>query len=449
MIRDNGDLSLKQYKILEANCATSIEVCRKQICFDLDTGLIISIDDCFRSRDEVDFYFDNDCLLFAGMGDIHIHAREDVSGRNNYKEDFASTCRAAINGGLVHLADMPNNPIPPIDDDSYLNKLSLAKKNSEVPILMYAGIGPETRPLSFEVPYKVYMGPSVGELYFKNNEELEKVLKHYRNQWVSFHCEDPHILDLHKAQGDHFLRRPIVAELMATDFALELIEKFELHGKLCHYSAGAGLESIKIARKKGHDVTCEVTPQHLYFTEEIIRQMPVDQQVLFQMNPPIRGEQDSKILLEALRNHEIDFLATDHAPHSVSEKACGMSGLPGLDTYSAFVTWLLLDQKIPAQTIALIASENPGKFFNHFLTGLHLKTGVDHKWGLGMGFLLPGYSASFTILNIKKPTTITHEKLKTKAAWSPFLGVTFPGSLEAVFLAGKQMKSIPDQKGQL
>ncbi|RPJ76298.1 MAG: hypothetical protein EHM20_07655, partial [Alphaproteobacteria bacterium] len=64
---------MKPYKILEAICATSAEVCRKQISFDLDTGLIISIDKCLRPRDEVDFYFDDDYLLFAGMGDIHIH----------------------------------------------------------------------------------------------------------------------------------------------------------------------------------------------------------------------------------------------------------------------------------------------------------------------------------------------------------------------------------------
>lgn len=425
-------------KTLEAVCANSSEVSRKQISFDSSTGLIVSVGVCSTSRAKLDFYFDDDCLLFAGMGDIHIHAREDVSGKNNYKEDFSSTCCAAINGGLVHVADMPNNPVPPIDDKSYLNKVSLAV-NSEVPILMYAGIGPKTRPLSFQVPYKVYMGPSIGELYFNTSEGLRDVLKYYRHQWVSFHCEDPLILDQNKAKEDHFLRRPIGAELMATDLALKLIEEFDLVGKLCHYSAGDGLDAIKAARKNGIEVSCEVTPQHLYFSEEAIKKMPKDQQVLFQMNPPIRKELDSKKLLEALKNNEIDFLATDHAPHSPEEKANGMSGMPGLDTYAAFVTWLLLDQKISPQTIARIASENPGRFFNQFLPSLLQKTGKGHKWGLGMGFLAPGYSASFTILNTKKPITITSQHLKTKALWSPFLNVTFPGCLEAVFISGNKM----------
>jgi dihydroorotase len=423
-------------KIIDALCATSTNVSRKYISFDSESGLITQVEEIGELPIKADFIFDDDCLLFAGMGDIHIHAREDVSGKNNYKEDFHSACCAALNGGVVHVADMPNNPIPPIDDESYLAKLALAK-NADIPILMYAGIGPDTRPLSFEVPYKAYMGPSVGELYFKTNEELEHVLEHYRHQWVSFHCEDPQILEEHKNDTDHFLRRHIKAELLATDFALKLIEKYELKGKLCHYSAGEGLDAILAARQKGVNVTCEVTPQHLYFSEEAIRLMPKDLQILFQMNPPIRSASDSHKLLEALKNGDIDFLATDHAPHSYAEKEKGMSGMPGLDSYAAFVTWLILEKKIPSTTIAKVASENPGLFFNHFLSTQSLKLNPSQKWGLGMGFLSIGFSASFTVLNLKRPMTFTSEHLFTKASWSPFLGITFPGSLEAVFLSGK------------
>jgi dihydroorotase len=427
---------MKTIKIIDAICATSTGVGRRQISFDEKSGLITSVDENKFSRDQIDYYYADDCLLFAGMGDIHIHAREDVSGKNTYKEDFRSVCKAAINGGLVHVADMPNNPVPPIDDKSYLEKMALTKK-SEVPILLYAGIGPETRPLSFSVPYKVYMGPSIGDLFFKNNTDLDSVLVHYRGQCVSFHCEDPEILEKHKGEKDHFTKRPVVAELMATDFALSLIEKYGLKGKLCHYSAGEGLESIRRARQNGVNVTCEVTPQHLFFSEEKIRAMDKAEQVHFQMNPPIRSESDAQLLLAALKRGEIDYLATDHAPHSHEEKNAGMSGLPGLDTFGPFVTWLMADCGIKAETIALIASENPGRFFNSFLSSLNEKSDLMAKWGRGMGFLEKDYSASFTVINLKKPITISREQLKTKAAWSPFLGVTFPGSVETLILAGK------------
>ena len=359
-------------KILQANCATSEKTTRLDISFDQDTGLIISAEKAKLNVDQVDYFYNDDYLLFAGMGDIHIHAREDVSQKNCYKEDFHSASCAAINGGVVHVADMPNNPIPPIDDQSYLDKLALTS-NKKIPFLLYAGIGPETRPLSFTVPYKVYMGPSIGDLFFKNNQQLDSVLNHYHNQFVSFHCEDPEILETHKNESNHFKRRPLSAELMATDTAINLISKYNLKGKLCHYSAGEGLTKIMKAKEQGLNITCEVTPQHLYFSEDLILEKSIEEQQLFQMNPPIRGDHDEKLLMEALRNNQIDYLATDHAPHSMEEKQKGISGLTGLDTYAAFVTWLMIDQKISAQTIARVCSENPGSFFNQFLNCIDRK----------------------------------------------------------------------------
>ena len=144
-------------KTIQAMCATSEFIKRLDITFNEVTGLIDRVEPATKNASEVDYYYDDDCLMFAGMGDIHIHAREDMSGLNTYKEDFKSTCCAALNGGVVHVADMPNNPIAPIDDESYLDKLNLTK-NIKLPILLYAGIGPLTRPLSFTVPYKAYMG---------------------------------------------------------------------------------------------------------------------------------------------------------------------------------------------------------------------------------------------------------------------------------------------------
>ncbi|MBC7712907.1 MAG: amidohydrolase family protein [Rhizobacter sp.] len=425
-------------KIIQANCATSTKTSRLDITFDESTGLILKVEDASRNQDTVDYFYDDDCLLFAGMGDIHIHAREDVSQKNTYKEDFKTTCCAAINGGVVHVADMPNNPIPPVDDESYLSKFKLTE-NIRVPILLYAGIGPATRPLTFSVPYKVYMGPSIGELFFKDNESLDEVLVHYKKQWVSFHCEDPIILEENKTQPTHETRRPVSAEIMATDVALKLIKKYDLKGKLCHYSAGEGLKAIIASKKSGVNVTCEVTPQHLYYSLEKLAKKSEREQKFFQMNPPIRHESDRLALINAINEGHIDYLATDHAPHSQEEKEKGMSGLPGLDTYGAFVTWLILDQNIDTKTVAKIVSEGPGIFFNQFLPDLNKKSSIFKKWGKGFGFLEEGYSASFSILNLHSPMKIELSHLKTKAAWSPFLGETFPGRVENVFLSGKKM----------
>jgi dihydroorotase len=421
-------------KVLEAICATSTEVKRKQIRFDETTGLIVEVGELKVPKDQVDYYFDDECLLFAGMGDVHIHAREDVSGKNNYKEDFLSAFEAMKNGGVTHAGDMPNNPIPPVDNASYEAKFHLAKKAHRC-LWFYAGIGPDTRPLTYKVPYKVYMGPSIGELFFKDLKTLDETLSHYRGQHVSFHCEDPEILEAHKNEATHSEKRPVIAETVATRDALMLIEKYELKGKLCHYSSDEGLKLIREARARGVNVSIEVTPQHLYFDLE---NLEYDRLISFQMNPPIRHLQDREALKAALKNGEIQFLATDHAPHTLEEKSKGTSGLTGLDTYAGFVTWLLSEGFAP-ELIAKVTAENPGDFHNQFLESWK-KLGPDYAaFGSGLGYLKSGFRANFTVLKLRSPETITTDKLKTKAHHSPFLGVTFPGHLMSLFIGGRKV----------
>ena len=391
---------------------------RAQVRFDGDT-----IAEVGHGLGTPDHTFDDDCMVFAGMGDIHIHARDDYTEQQTYKEDFTTISAAALHGGVVHVADMPNNPAPPIDDPSYLAKQGhLQKRNVPIQVTLYAGIGPGTRPLTRDVPYKVYMGPSVGDLFFSTLEQLEETISHYEGQNVSFHCEDPVLLETHKSAPTHEQRRPPECEISATKFALQMIEKYDLTGKLCHYSVGVGLPLIREARRKGLRVTCEVTPHHLYYD---VSNITDDNRGAMQMNPPLRAKADKLAMLEGLLDGELDYLATDHAPHTLDEKAQGVSGQPHLDTYGAFVTWLMVEKRFPAQRIAAVCSANPGKFVNPYT--------APRKFGR----IEAGYVASLTVLNLKKPTTIRREDLKTKCGWSPFEGVTFPGSVEAVFLDGR------------
>jgi dihydroorotase len=395
---------------------------RGTIFFDSETGLITKVEKNSEYKND----FSEDCILFPGFGDIHIHAREDVSGKHTYKEDFLSASLAALNGGVVHVADMPNNPIPPIDDVAYVEKEKLTSK-AKIHITLYAGIGPNTKPLNRTVPYKVFMGPSIGELYFKTNEELEAVIQNYVGLDVSFHCEDPEILEANKSASTHEDRRPLQAEILATDFALYLIEKYNLKGKLCHYSSGEGLQKIIAAKKRGVTVTCEVTPTHLFFDRSVLTE---ENFKWFQMNPPLRYEQDKQILLQAYKDGWIDFLATDHAPHSIEEKNQGISGISQLDTYSLFVTHLILNENVSLDRILSTCASNPADFIKPYLP---------KKFGKGFGYIEEGYSANFTILNLKKPTRFKKEMIQSKSGWSPFENHNFPGSLEAVYFMGKKM----------
>ncbi len=396
------------------------------ISYNSFTGLIETVSEGIDSDSVV--YSPESVLLFPGFGDIHIHAREDESGKHTYKEDFVSSGNAALNGGVIHVADMPNNPTPPVNDSSYQKKEDLTKK-APIHITLYAGIGPETQPLNRNVPYKVFMGPSIGELFFKDNISLENTIQHYQGQNVSFHCEDPEILESSKQEKTHEDRRPKKAEILATEFALYLIEKYKLKGKLCHYSTGEGLQKILAAKKRGVTVTCEVTPTHLFFDRTMLTP---ENYKWFQMNPPLRDPEDKEILLNALKQGDIDYLATDHAPHSIEEKKQGISGISQLDTYSLFVTYLLLEKGMDPHTIARVCSKNPGDFVRPYL---------HKKFGNGFGEIQVGYSASFTLLNLKTPFLFQKENIKSKSAWSPFEGFTFPGSLEALYFHGNKIST--------
>lgn len=374
---------------------------------------------------EADYQFSDDCLIFAGMGDIHIHARDDVSESQIYKEDFTTVSDAAIHGGVVQVADMPNNPMAPIDDASYEQKKAhLNSRKPKIQITLYAGIGPGTEPLSFPVPYKAYMGPSVGDLFFTSLAQLEETLRKYEGQCVSFHCEDPEILDASTSEALHEDRRPPECEISATRFALRMIEKYHLKGKLCHYSVGEGIPLIREAKEKGLDVTCEVTPHHLYYDRNDITDTNRGR---MQMNPPLRLNADKLAMLEGLKDGTLDYVATDHAPHTIEENEQGISGQPHLDTFGVFATWLILEQNFSVERVAQVCSENPGKFVNPYT--------APKKFGR----IEPGYTASLTVLNMKKPCTVKKEDLKTKCGWSPFEGVTFPGSVEAVFIDGQKV----------
>lgn len=387
---------------------------------DLESGLITKVT---GETAKADFTAAPDEVIFAGFGDIHIHAREDCSRQQVYKEDFITASDAAVFGGVVQVADMPNNPTAPVDDERYRAKQKLTSV-SLVNVTLYAGIGPGTKPLSFDAPYKAYMGPSVGDLFFRSQSELEETIQNYRGQNVSFHCEDPELLESHKGETTHEARRPPQAELLATDFALYLIEEYKLRGKLCHYSVGSGLEKILRAKQRGISVTCEVTPHHLFFDETMFT---TANRVMLQINPPIRGPEDRTILIEALRRGEIDYLATDHAPHTLEEKARGVSGVPHLDTYGAFATWLMREHRFTPQDIARVCSRNPGTFVNDFSP-------------LKFGKIEPGYAGSFTVLNPNQPHRILREDLRTKCGWSPFEGFTFPGRVTATIIKGRVYK---------
>jgi len=386
---------------------------------------------------EPDVVLEN-ALIFPGFVDLHVHAREDATREWTHKEDFISAGKAALAGGVTGFADMPNTPEPPLSEESYLKKVRLSRY-SGLDVLIYAGTGSGTRPLGFDAPYKVFMGKSIGEMVFPDWKQLKETMKEYSGRMVSFHCEDPAILKENERKGKHGETRPPEAEISAVEYALEIIAESELIGNICHLSTREGLELVERARKRsGLQVTIEATPHHLLLEENgngvvFPKSLPlVDDSVeivpdnFFQVNPPIREGRDREALFSAFCEGRIDFLATDHAPHTVEEKKTGMSGLPHLDTYGN-VVGTLMDMGVRPEIAAASACYRPGKVLSDF--------------GFGTRALEVGDMADLAILKRGK-SSVDEGELFTKSGWSPFRGRNFNWSIDFTVVRGRVWKKI-------
>ena len=428
-----------------------------QISFDARSGLILEVqpwaaDFPAAPRQEdlggkgYGWTFGKDDFIFAGLGDLHVHAREDVSQKLNEVEDFVSAGQAALAGGLTFFADMPNNPLPPVDDASYLAKLALTAK-AGLPVFLYAAFNDHTRPLSFAVPYKAFLtAPDLSLALTKKDN-----LAHYRQAWVSFHGEDAALLTANAQQVSHQQRRPVEAEVQAVKNILAWAKEFSLTARICHVTSQAALAEILAAQAADpfyqDHIWSEVTLNHLCFSAANTDLS----NPWFNVNPPLRQEEDRQALWHAWCAGKIQVLATDHAPHPLAAKERGASGLPCLDCWAGILSDFYhqalaegMKKEDFLSLLALTAVENPAKWINHFLATWQKPACAAlnpfyTKLGNGLGKLAAGYSASFTVLNFSKSWQLQEKDLRSKMRWSPWLGHTFTGGLRGLFVQGQEI----------
>ena len=249
---------------------------------------------------------------------------------------------------------------------------------------------------------------------------------------------------------------------------LPLIKKYKIKAKLCHWSTGGeSFKMIQEYRDQGCDMVLEVSPLHLLFDTSMTDADPT-LWTKIQMNPAIQAPEHRAALIKGLKDGFIQFIATDHAPHTEEEKfsaftkfakdypgksnleiaraikakdqqlylaTCeenGHSGAPWLDTYALVCAWLMREHKFSAQDIARVSAYMPGKFVNPHLKRQFPKS----NFGKGFGEIKKGFMGSLTVLDLATPTVVDRRDLKTKVGWSALEGYTMPGSVEAVFIGG-------------
>ena len=443
---------------------------RGVISIDKKSGLIEGVGKPKKGK-KSDYVYGPECLIFPGFGDVHIHAREDETGKQNYKEEYATAAAAASHGGVVHVSAMPNTPSPVVSQAQLAwHRQRVSELASPVTILNYLGIDTKTKPLGKPGDhfYKLYFGKSVGDLTVTYGSELETILAKYKGQHISFHVEYEPIVQASAKGKTHSARRPRECVNEGLRLLLPLIEKYKIHAKLCHWSTGGeSFEMIAAARARGADIVLEVSPLHLLFDTSMTDADP-SLWTKIQMNPAIQSPEDREALIKGLKEGFIQFLATDHAPHTLEEKFAAFakfqseypgssnaeiaqsikekdeslylatceenntSGAPWLDTYGLVCAYLMDEHGFKPQDIARVAAYYPGRFVNPHLKRQFPK----QKFGNGFGEIRKGFVGALTIINMKKETRVGREELRTKVKWSPLEGRALPGSVEAVFIRG-------------
>lgn len=356
--------------------------------------------------------------VFPGLIDVHVHLREPGG---EHKEDFYSGTCAALAGGVTTVLAMPNTQPPIIDYETFKDAQSRAAARAVCDYGLYVGATPdnaeEAAVLDEAVALKMYIGSSTGELLV---DQFPAQLAHFerypKDRIVAVHAEDEAAVQYYAAQGT---RRPPICAALASTHALTLAEQTQQRLHVCHVSTGYELALIRDARRRGLDVTCEVTPHHLFLnTSDDERLGP-----LGQVNPPLRERSEVAVLWASLGN--IDMIATDHAPHTLDEKHSSSppSGIPGLETMLPLLLTAAYEGRLSLSNIVRLTASQPAEVF-----------GLARK-----GRIAPGYDADLTLVDLDMEWTIGNEGLLTRCGWTPFAGWNVRGHVVRVYLRGRMV----------
>ncbi|MDR0738566.1 MAG: dihydroorotase [Oscillospiraceae bacterium] len=289
-------------------------------------------------------------LVSPGFIDLHSHLREPGF---EYKETIRTGTSAAVAGGFTTVCCMSNlNPVPDCSKNLDI-VLKLVKDNALCNVLPFMSMTKKQTGKEICEFDSRCVGLSEDGNSVQSSLVMEKIFKSFPGLLFSVHCENKNEIKknsfIHdgkyaKQHGLSGISSKVEYSMLKRD--LKLAKKFNSHYHMCHVSCKESVKVIRDARNAGVKVTCEVTPHHLCFCEDDLKNNGD-----FKMNPPLRTKKDQEALIEALNDGTIDCVATDHAPHSEEEKSGGLQdslmGVIGLETaFSGLYTKLVLTKKI-------------------------------------------------------------------------------------------------------
>jgi dihydroorotase len=365
--------------------------------------------------------------LLPGVIDPQVHFREPGL---EYKEDLFTASRACAKGGVTSFLEMPNTRPLTITQAALDDKLQRAANKCLVNYGFFIGATaanlPDLLTANPTCGIKIFMGSSHGALLVSKEEELEPIFATGK-RLIAVHAEDQSRIVARRKQfadnsspGIHSVIQDEIVALNATKLALKLSKKYQRRLHILHLSTG--IEAELLREDKPSWVTAEVTPQHLLLDTDAYDRIGT----LAQMNPPLRDRPNQEILWQALLDGVIDFIATDHAPHTLEEKAQGYpqspSGMPGVETSLP----LMLTQAQQGKcTLSQVS--------NWMSTAVARAYGIPQK-----GKIAIGYDADLVLVELDTYRPVLRDELQTKCGWSPFEGWDLTG-WPAVTIVGGQI----------
>jgi dihydroorotase len=368
--------------------------------------------------------------VLPGVIDSQVHFREPGL---EYKEDLESGSRAAVLGGVTAVFEMPNTNPNTDSAERVADKLKRAHHRMWCDHAFYVGATADNAEQLKELEripgtagVKIFMGASTGSLLVDDDGALARVLASgYRR--VAIHAEDEARMNARKdlrVEGDassHPVWRDDESAMIATKRIIALARAAGRRIHILHVTTPAELEYISAHKDIA---TCEVTPQHLTLAGEDAYPRLGS---YAQMNPPIRSGAHRDGLWHWLNQGVPDVLGSDHAPHTIEEKAkvypASPSGMPGVQT----LVPLLLDHVANGRTTLArfieLTSAGPQRVF-----GL-----------VGKGRIAAGYDADFTIVDLRKRWTVGPEWLASRCNWSPFEGMELTGKAIGTIIRGHRV----------
>lgn len=363
--------------------------------------------------------------LLPGVIDDQVHFRDPGL---THKEDLHTGSLAAARGGVTTFLDMPNI-IPAMTTCALLEeRLALAAKKSVVNYGFYMGATPtnlgELKKATRTPGIKIFIGSSTGDLLVDGQDALEAIFASTTLP-ICAHCEDEETVRENarrlgggSSYSDHSRIRDHAAALIATRRAVDLSTRHRHPFHVLHVSTAAEVEFLATAPTW---VTAEVCPHHLYFTVEDYDRLGS----LVQMNPSVKNREDCDVLWKALADGKIDVVATDHAPHLLSEKdqpyPKSPSGVPVVENLLALMLHGVSEGKLTLERLVQVMCANPARIWN-------MK---------GKGAIREGYDADLVLVDLNKPHPVRNETQVTRAGWSPWHGMDLTGSPVRTWVMGR------------